>query len=151
LYKSDYIPLVNGDKRLTLNRLVAAYRYDSSGIHDYYNSAKLVVYGIDTDGEVKVGEFKLTTGTGYLAGKYVSSVSELFVYEKEYEHLRVQLVDETADFEGLEADLHGVITVSPLNFDKIIVGDPNTSGISITLITPILGEVVGNWVFVAPV
>jgi len=147
MYKSDYIPLVEGDKRISLNRLVAAYRYSSGGVHNIGNAAKIDVYGVDSSGETLIGSYHLKTSINYIGGNFASLESKLFDYDKDYDYIRLQLVDETFDFLGLESDLHGIITVSDLRFDdKNTVVDPNSSGISITIELPIVGEVIGNYV-----
>ena len=147
MYNSDYIALTEGDKRITLNRLIACYKYSNSYIHNYTNSARIVVYGILDGIEELIGSYYLITNKDYLANDYASSVSGLFECSKEYEYLRLQIIDEYDNFLGIESEIHGVITISELELvDDYYILTSNVAGIIITIDSPVIDEVVGNYV-----
>ena len=147
MYNSDYIALTEGDKRITLNRLIACYKYSNSYIHNYTNSARIVVYGILDGIEELIGLYYLITNKDYIANDYASSVSGLFECSKEYEYLRLQIIDDTTTFLGIESEIHGVVTISKLELvDDYYILTGSVAGITITIDSPVIDEVVGNFI-----
>ena len=148
MYQSDYIPMIEGNKRITINKLICNYSYSTNGVHAGSTSAKILLYGVNGDNEVLLHTFSLVTTAYYIANDYASNTSEDILYGGvDYDYLRIQVIkDDYNSFLGIEGNITSIITVTELNFEgnKTII-DVYSDELIIQILSPVIGEVVGNY------
>ena len=148
MYQSDYIPLIDGNKRITVDKLICNYSYSDMGEHATDNCAKVLLYGVSGSSETLLHIFELETTSAYSARDYASNASSDIVYAGiEYDYLRGQVVkDSDGMFLGIDDNITSMITVTELMLDGKTIIDQYSDVLIIQIISPIVGEVVGNYV-----
>jgi len=147
MYNSDYIPLITGNKRITINRFVSAFSYSSSGAHTGVDACTISAYGVTGEAEVLLGSFEMITSSAYIADDIASVLTGDINNYAEHEYIRIQINSVGTDFNEVIGEITAIVTISELNYgDQEFVLNEYSSELSIIISSPIVDEVVGNWV-----